>query len=95
MLNVFVYLALVKISSSVSIGIFIVHMMLGLDLGLTSHPNDMASLFSLIDIQDPHPHWLRKKHPDSGFDPRTFGMVGTLTTVEPRRKLFGGGYRNV
>ena len=36
-----------------------------LDLGLTSHPNDVESLFSLSDTQDPYPHWLRRKNPDS------------------------------
>ena len=36
----------------------------GVDLRLTSHPNNEASLFSPSDAQDPHPHWPRGQNPD-------------------------------
>ena len=39
-------------------------MLHGLDLGLTSHPNDVASLFSLSDAQDLDPHWSRGQNPN-------------------------------
>ena len=38
-------------------------MLHGLNLVLISHPNDVASLFSLIDTQDPHLHWPRSQNP--------------------------------
>ena len=65
-------------------------MLQGLDLGLTSHPNDVASLFSLSDTQGSTPALAERpksRRTPLGFEPQTFGMGGKLATAEPRTPL--------
>ena len=56
-------------------------MLHGLKLGLTSHPNNMAELFSLSDMQDPHPQWLRGKNPSGA--PAEVQTIDLWSTAEP------------
>ena len=65
-------------------------MLHGLDLGLTSHPNDVASLFILSDTQGSTSalgERPKSRRTPLGFEPRTFGMGGALTTAEPSTPL--------